>query len=71
MRDKGGQVEVAEQISFVGAYRFRNLVRLLRVFSQLLYLGHENLITAIGVGVAAARAEDLRCIVLQHAPEVF
>ena len=65
MRDEGGQVEIAEQISFARAYCFSNLVCLLRVCSQFLDLGHEDLIAAVGVGVAAGRAKDLCCIVLQ------
>lgn len=71
MRNEGGQVEVTEQIPFAGAYRLRDLVCLLGIFPQLLYLCHEDLVAAVRVGVAAARTEDLRCIVLQQSPEIF
>lgn len=71
MGNERGQIEVPEQISLARAYRLCNLVCLFGLLSQLLHLGDEHLIAAIGVSISASRAEDLPCIILHQAPEVF
>lgn len=54
--DKGGEIEVAEEVALVGAQRLGHLIGLLRVLAQLLHLGDEDLVAAIGVCAACAGA---------------
>jgi len=72
VRGEGGQVEVAERLALTGAYRLGDLCRLLCVFAQLLHLRDEDLVAAVGVGIAAGGgAKHVRRVVLHQAAEVL
>lgn len=71
MRYECGEIKVTEQITLAGADGLCDLVSLLGILPYLEHFGEQDLVAAIGVGIACAGAEDGGCIVLQHTAEVL
>lgn len=71
MVHEGGKVEVTEHVALVAVNRLGYPRWLLGVVPQLLHLGDEHLIIAIGLGAPCTALENLGSILLYQAPHVL